>query len=580
MGAKDVGVVLGIVAVLLLLIAACYVVIAPRLDPARLAQDELRHQIALENLRLEQERERQRTAAVLATLRMQELAARTQATVDASASVVRARVVTATLLSLWLPLSLSASVLAGAGVLCYAALRRVAFEAAGIKTFVTRHQAAVLAERALYVAGLTEESKTAMLQEQISQARFAQGVSLFHALKTAFKSNGALPATPPLAVAAPELPTPSFAAPTFAALFAAGELGEGKPLLMGFSQDGQPQRRAMEDIKALSVAGQQGAGKTASMAYLITSTLLLSSDAEEYIIDPHWKHPKGLGAMIAPLTATGRVHLINPVDMETTIDTLNARLDRRLAGAESSDAPILFCVDELAKMGKSPLFAEKLLPFVERFTEETRKAGMIGVFGSQKWNARHFGNKADIRATIPSLLIHRIKPSQADLLLEDRENLKLMKRVNLPGQALMATSHDADPSVITVPLITRRDIEQIARILCGATTQAGAGSAETMPPRVDLTKSDDAPERNVSAESVEPTEPPQSAGEPKQFDAKATRERFGVTQARFAELTGVSLPKLKKVETRAATFTPAEITQIFTRLRTVEPPQSAGEPRS
>lgn len=97
---------------------------------------------------------------------------------------------------------------------------------------------------------------------------------------------------------------------------------------------------------------------------------------------------------------------------------------------------------------------------------------------------------------------------------------------------------------------------------------------------VDLMKSDDAPERNVSAESVEPTEPPQSAGEPKQFDAKATRERFGVTQARFAELTGVSLPKLKKVETRAATFTPAEITQIFTRLRTVEPPQSAGEPRS
>ena len=577
MGAKDVGVVLGIVAVLLLLIAACYAVIAPRLDPAQLAQDELRNQIALENLRLEQERERQRTAAVLAKLRMQELAARTQATVDASASVVRARVVTATLLSLWLPLALSVGAMTGAGVLCYAALRRVAFEAAGVKTFVTRHQAAVLAERALYVAGLTEESKTAMLQEQISQARFAQGVSLFHALKTAFKSNGNLPATPQLA--APELPTPSFAAPTFAALFAAGELGEGKPLLMGFSQDGQPQRRAIEDIKALSVAGEQGAGKTASMAYLITSTLLLSADAEEYIIDPHWKHPEGLGMMIAPLTATGRVHLVNPVEMEITIDALNARLDRRLAGAESSDAPILFCVDELAKMGKSPVFAEKLLPFVERFTEETRKAGMIGVFGSQKWNARHFGNKADIRATIPSLLIHRIKPSQADLLLEDRANVKLMKRVNLPGQALMATSHDADPSVITVPLITRRDIEQVSRRLCGVATQAGAGRAKPMPSSVDLMKSDDAPERNVSAESSEPTEPPQIAGEPKRLDAKATRERFGLTQARFAEVTGVSLPKLKKVETQTATFTPAEITQILTRLRTVEPPHSAGEPR-
>lgn len=109
--------------------------------------------------------------------------------------------------------------------------------------------------------------------------------------------------------------------------------------------------------------------------------------------------------------------------------------------------------------------------------------------------------------------------------------------------------------------------------------QAGAGRANIMPPSVDLTKLDDAPERNVGGESSEPTEPPQIAGEPKRLDAKATRERFGLTQARFAEVTGVSLPKLKKVETQTATFTPAEITQILTRLRTVEPPQSAGEPR-
>ena len=60
----------------------------------------------------------------MAKLRMQELAARTQATVDASASVIRARVVTATLLSLWLPLALSVGAMTGAGVLCYAALRR------------------------------------------------------------------------------------------------------------------------------------------------------------------------------------------------------------------------------------------------------------------------------------------------------------------------------------------------------------------------------------------------------------------------------------------------------------------------
>lgn len=422
-------------------------------DPLRAEKVELQKVRILkdiEDLRVQQEVEQRETAIVKAKLARQER-------IEKNAGVSFAAVTLAMFWRLFPVLTFGTALTGG---LVYAFTRRVKIESPVISGAFPRKDALAIAQTALTVANSEAMGKALAFSEDITRARIADMTDFARAIRPGRETVN-ISNAPALSAATQQ----AAAVPTFAALLSAGEIGEGLPLLMGFTRDGQPQRRTIADLKAVSVAGQQGAGKTGSMAYLITSTLLLSDEAEAYVIDPHWKHPEGLGAMIQPLAMTGRLHLINPMNIEATIDALDKRLDRRLAGQESSAAPVLFCVDELAKMGKTPVFAEKLLPFVERFTEETRKAGMVGVFGSQKWNARHFGNKADIRATIPSLLIHRIKPSQADLLLEDSENKKLMKQVSLPGQALMATSHDADPSVITVPLITRKDVEEVARML-------------------------------------------------------------------------------------------------------------------
>lgn len=440
-------------------------------DPLRAEKLELQR---AEILR-ETEREKQRTEAEKRETALTLAAIDRRARLESNTGVTFASVALAVTWRLTFPLLLFSGLI-GAGVYLYR--KPVLFEFEGVKAFLPRYAVPEVTQQALAVQERKAMVEAFAYAESVTKERVDQMIDAVKALKpgreTVNISNApALPAATQQAVNVP----------TFAELFSAGEIGEGQPLFMGVTRDGKPQRRTIADLKAVSVAGQQGAGKTASMAYLITSTLLMSDEAEAYVIDPHWKHPEGLGAMIQPLEQTGRLHLINPIDLAATIDALDARLDRRLAGQESSAAPVVFAADELAKLAKSPMFAEKLLPFVERFTEETRKVNFVGLFGSQKWNARHFGNKADIRATIPSLLVHKIKPSQADLLLEDKENAKLMKRVSLPGQALMATSHDADPSVITVPLITRKDVEDVARMLSvnlRETTQPlGRGDVET-----------------------------------------------------------------------------------------------------
>ena len=89
---------------------------------------------------------------------------------------------------------------------------------------------------------------------------------------------------------------------------------------------------------------------------------------------------------------------------------------------------------------------------------------MIFIGASHKWTARHFKNRADIRACMNSALIHHTKPSMADLLLEDTHDRNLVKDITQPGQAVLMT--DFSPTqLIHIPYLTIADVQQIANTL-------------------------------------------------------------------------------------------------------------------
>lgn len=255
---------------------------------------------------------------------------------------------------------------------------------------------------------------------------------------------------------------PQTATPTFAQLLNSRTLAPGKPLILGYGQQGQPQHRELRDLKSLAIAGWQGSGKTLSTGYIIASSVL-AYGVHIYVVDPHKHHPESLSALIQPLESTGHVTVINPFDTPHLIYQLNRTLDRRLAGEEPSESGILLVIDEMARLAKMECF-DTLITFLERCTEETRKANITFIGGSHKWTARHFKGRADIRGCMNSMLIHKTKPSQADLLLEDSHDKNLVKQLRRPGDAILVTDFD-HAMVVALPFCRREDMETVAEIV-------------------------------------------------------------------------------------------------------------------
>lgn len=356
--------------------------------------------------------------------------------------------------------------------------------------------------RAVFMARIGEHSELPVHYSQIRRGALAQQLTALVTAEQLKQSNAgidkamalyvtladmqvkALRAAPvhALPAAAPAIiDAPAAAAPSFADLLRSGDIAPGRPLIFGFA-NAAPQYRQLTDIKAMSIAGFQGSGKTLSTAYLVTCGLLQFPSASAMIIDPHGQHEEGLASLLRPL-AGERLRVVNPFEIGETMDSLTAQLDARLTGRESSAAPVFLVIDELAQIGRADVFKTKVFPFLERCTEETRKANMLFLGCSTKWNAKHFCGCADFRAAIPSLLIHKTKPSQADLLLEGAKERNLVKQISRPGQALLATSHDADPQIVTMPLITRQDIAAVKEQVNGRSIDR----TEVKP--VDLSKS-------------------------------------------------------------------------------------------
>lgn len=271
-----------------------------------------------------------------------------------------------------------------------------------------------------------------------------------------------LPLNQTKALPLPESVTMPTHIPTLTELLQRGELGPGRPNILGYDTQGEPIKRSLRDCKSLAVTGQQGSGKTLTMAYLV-SMAVLCDHALAYVIDPHLGHSEGLSTYLRPLIDTGRVQAVNSFETPTLIRQLDHLLDRRLAGIENSDPTIIFVIDELARLARLEVF-DGLVAFLERCSEETRKANMIFIGASHKWTARHFKNRADIRACMNSALIHNTKPSMADLLLEDTHDRNMVKDITQPGQAVLMT--DFSPTrLIHIPYLTIADVQQIANTL-------------------------------------------------------------------------------------------------------------------
>lgn len=260
--------------------------------------------------------------------------------------------------------------------------------------------------------------------------------------------------------------------PSFADLLHAGKFQAGSPLVFGFQESGSPKIGTWQDAYSLGIAGLSGFGKSATIRFLMSESLLTKAVGRFYVIDPHYPHEKSLLASLGDLKDAPQVtYAENPIDTIDLITEIHAAIDRRLRGDEPSEPLMVVVIDELIPAVKTFPAVSRL---VERIGMESRKAGVYGIFASQSWNGDKTGGTT-ARDNLTALLVHRMKPKQANTLLQDSGLARKVTRLS-PGQVLFAPVA-SDPELLTVPYCSRNDMPEVVKRL---TVPAESGRQEEM----------------------------------------------------------------------------------------------------
>ncbi len=256
----------------------------------------------------------------------------------------------------------------------------------------------------------------------------------------------------------PALP-PSQHIPTFRELLDTQEIAPGKPMILGFAH-GVPRRGSFLDIYSSAVAGESGSGKTATLLYLIASGLI--AGPVRYIgIDPHYPHPKSLGFKTKALWDAGLIRMATYKDeMLTVLTDIEQTIDRRLQQIETDTTPVVLVIDELAFLSKTSI-GNTMAHTMERISTEGRKCAVYMLASSQTWLVARTGQSSVVRDTLTSAFVHRIKPKQANLLLQDKEEVnKVKKYVRQAGEVLLCPVND-ESVICKIPLTTDADMERV-----------------------------------------------------------------------------------------------------------------------
>lgn len=263
-----------------------------------------------------------------------------------------------------------------------------------------------------------------------------------------------LPAAPPAPIVAP--------VPTFQQLLHAGEIAQGKPMILGYA-NGVPRRGSFLDIYSAAVAGESGSGKTITLLYLIGSGII-SCSVQFIALDPHYPHPKSLGFKTKPLWENNIMRIATTKDdMLIALGDVEQTIDRRLQQLDTETTPVVLVIDELVFLAKTSI-GGNIARTMERISTEGRKCAVYLLASSQTWLAARTGESSVVRDTLTSAYVHRIKPKQANLLLQDKEEVQKVKKLKDVGEVLLCPVND-DSIVCRIPYTTQQDMACVSALV-------------------------------------------------------------------------------------------------------------------
>lgn len=265
-------------------------------------------------------------------------------------------------------------------------------------------------------------------------------------------------ATPPALIDAPDVEEEG-ETPSMAELLARGRVGRGNPLILGY-EHGKELSGTWLDLYATINAGLPGSGKTTTQRFFAVQTAL--HGAKFAIGDPHaGAADDSLAATLDPLRD---IFLCEPAsEPRAVLDLVRYVADigeKRIKGQDASRTPIILWLDELTGLlGRSDV-GDQLAELLEKIAQEYRKRFIYLSASGQIWTAARA--TSELRDSFASIICHRMKRSQARLLLPTEEAAQVER---LPtGQAVLWRTNGAT-SIITIPNTTAADVRSAAKLL-------------------------------------------------------------------------------------------------------------------
>lgn len=256
-------------------------------------------------------------------------------------------------------------------------------------------------------------------------------------------------------------PAALVAVPAFGELLAAGRVGKGAPLLLGFeAESGAELAGSWLDLYATATAGLPGSGKTTSQRFFAAQTAL--HGAQFVVCDPHaGAADDSLAATLAPLASR---FLVEPADSPKAILEAVRYVahigEARVHGRDKDTTPIILWVDELTGLlGRSDV-GDELAGLLERIAQEYRKRFVYLSASGQIWTAARA--TSELRDSLASVLCHRMKRSQARLLLPTDE-AATVERLATGEAVLWRTS--GQTARVRIPNTTADDVRRVAALL-------------------------------------------------------------------------------------------------------------------
>lgn len=150
-------------------------------------------------------------------------------------------------------------------------------------------------------------------------------------------------------------------------------------------------------------------------------------------------------------------------DMLGVLAEVEQTIDNRLKQVDTDTTPVVLVIDELAFLSKTSI-GSQVAHTMERISTEGRKCAVYMLASSQTWLAARTGDSSVVRDTLTSAYVHRIKPKQANLLLQDKEEAdKVKKYIKQAGEVLFCPVND-DSTVCRMPYTTENDMKVVAQM--------------------------------------------------------------------------------------------------------------------